>query len=135
MMDEHVSQDTRQIRRRLESVEHMQRVILRSQEDLVLKDFWKEVDRGEVIALMYLLIDGSRTQSEIVDELKRQDIRGGSHAAVSRRMDKLKDLNAIELLDITSSGRIYRRSALDNILNVGKKLQRRRLQRREEHQP
>src|SRR5687767_6593095 len=89
--------ELRVMRARLEGIEHRQEMLVRAHADEILSTVWEYIDRDEMLGVIYLLVDGTRTQKEIVAELKR---RGTPLDAsnVSRKLTKL--MNNLGLVEV-----------------------------------
>ena len=119
--------ELQQIRARLEAIEHTQEVLVRAEAETILSQIWEIMDADDILARVYLLVDGKRTQKDIVEALTSQGIPGGSQPSVSRRLDILQqDLHLIEVIDHTRAGKVYKHTALERILSIARKLERRR---------
>lgn len=122
-----VFSEIRQIRDRLESIEQTQELLVRADLHRILALIWQEMDNEPILAHVYLAVDGVRTQSVIADNLRAKGIPG-SEPTVSRRLDKLRELGLVELIDQTKAGKVYRRTRVDRILGVARRLERRLLE-------
>lgn len=119
--------EIRQVRMRIEAIEHTQEVLIRAHAEAIEKEIWEHMGEDDVLAQVYLLVDGHRSQKDIVEVMQAQGASGASHASVSRRIERLsKELHLIELAEQTKAGKTYRRTALDRILSISRKLARRR---------
>jgi Fic family protein len=118
--------EIRQIRMRIEAIEHTQEVLIRAHREAIEKDIWEQMDRDSILAQVYLLVDGHRSQKDIVEAMREQGAAGASEPTVSRRLVKLCEMHFIELVDRTKSGNIYKRTAIDRILGIARKLEKRR---------
>jgi hypothetical protein len=73
------------------------------------------------LAQIFLLVDGRRTQGEIVKVLTDRKVKGASAAGVSLRMQRLhKDLYLVHLVRRVAGGNVYRRSRLDQALGISR---------------
>ena len=123
-----VFNEIRQVRARLEGIEHTQEVLVRAVGDAILKQIWEYMDSDDILARVYLLVDGKRTQKDIVEALKAEKVAGASQPSVSRRLDVLqRELALITVVRQTKAGKVYRHTASDRILGVARKLERRRM--------
>ena len=118
--------EIRQIRMRIEAIEHTQEVLIRAHREAIEKDIWEQLDSDSVLAQVYLLVDGHRSQKDIVGAMREQGAAGASEPTVSRRLVKLYEMHLIELVDRTKSRNIYKRTAIDRILSLVRKLEKRR---------
>ncbi|MEX2323482.1 MAG: hypothetical protein WEA29_06900 [Acidimicrobiia bacterium] len=113
------------IRSRLDGIEHRQEMLVRAQAEEILAAIWTIMDNDPMLAPTYLLVDGSRTQQQIAKEL-RQGGHPASDASISRKLKRLRnDLGLVELLEHTAAGKAYGKSALDRILNLTPKVEKR----------
>jgi hypothetical protein len=116
--------ELRSIRARVEGIEHRQEVLVRAHADGILQTIWQYIDRDPDLGEIYLLIDGKRTQQDIVAALKGK--AGASQPTVSRKLSTLmRDLGLIEFADHTDAGKTYKKSPLDGILQLSPKIERR----------
>ncbi|HXE98741.1 MAG TPA: hypothetical protein VN458_00175 [Solirubrobacterales bacterium] len=116
--------EIRQLRSRVEDIGGMTEVLVRAQRDLVQELVFR---LGDDLALKatFLAVDGQRSQGEILEVLKKNKTHGASHATVSRKIEILeKDLHLIELVDRTAKGKVYKRSRLDEILGISRRLEK-----------
>jgi DNA-binding transcriptional ArsR family regulator len=118
--------EIRQIRMRIEAIEHTQEVQIRAHRETIEKDIWDQMDGDGVLAQVYLLVDGHRSQKDIVEAMQEQGAAVASQPTVSRKLDKLSEMHLIEVVDRTKSGNIYKRTAIDRILGIARKLEKRR---------
>jgi len=56
--------EVREIRDRLDAIEHTQELLVRAEAKAILAVVWEEMDKDETMARVYLAIDGKRTQNE-----------------------------------------------------------------------
>lgn len=117
--------ELRAIRARLEGIEHRQEMLVRAQADQILDAIWAYIDVDKTLGEVYLLVDGTRTEQDIVDELERRG-KGVSQPTVSRKLNKLmNEMGLIDIVDRTSAGTMYRKSELDRILHLTPKVEKR----------
>lgn len=110
--------ELQQIRLRLDAIEQTQEMLVRANSAEVLAEVDRLVERDEMAARIYLLVNGVRTQQDIAAELST------SEATVSRRLERLRDLHLIRLLDKRGGGNIYQKSAAERILRLSPRIQR-----------
>jgi hypothetical protein len=79
-----------------------------------------EADPG--LREVFRLIDGKRSQAQIVAELKNSGIKGTSRSAVSRHLDELVFDGLINRVGRTKDGIVYRKSRLDGALGISRAL-------------
>jgi hypothetical protein len=119
--------EIRQIRGKIDSVKHTQEVLIRAHREPVEKQIWDRMDNDDVLARVYLLVDGNRTQKDIAKEMQSDGVYGATTSTVSRKLETLReDLDLIELSDHPALGNVYKRTATDRILGIAKTLKRRR---------
>jgi DNA-binding transcriptional ArsR family regulator len=117
--------ELRAMRARLEGIEHRQEMLVRAHREEILAEIWRYIDSDATIGEVYLLVDGNRTQKEIVAELARQG-RALDKSTVSRKFKKLmNDLGLVEVVERDASGASLRKSDIDRILNLTPKVERR----------
>lgn len=118
--------ELRAIRARVEGIEHRQEMLVRAHADEILEAIWKEIDADATLAEVYLLVDGKRTQQDFIAALKAKGI-AASQPTVSRKLTKLTDeMGLIDVAGRTAAGMTYRKSDLDRILHLTKRVERRR---------
>jgi hypothetical protein len=117
--------ELRAMRARLEGIEHRQEMLVRAHADEILATVWEYIDNDEVLAEIYLAVDATLTQKQIVEVLNRKGIEI-NQSNVSRKLKKLmNDLGLVEVSDRDASGAILRKSDLDRILHLTPKVERR----------
>jgi len=114
--------EIRQIRSRLDAIEHTQEVLVRALGKEILTQSLAEFRADNVLTRVYLLVDGNRTQQDIGAALQEQGV-SGDKSTVSRRLDRLyKELNLIALVDQDGKGKVYRKAGVDRILGISRQL-------------
>jgi DNA-binding transcriptional ArsR family regulator len=117
--------ELRAMRARLEGIEHRQEMLVRAHREEILAEILRYIDSDPAIGEVYLLVNGKRTQKEIVAELERQG-RALDQSTVSRKLKKLmNDLGLVEIVERDASGAALRKSDVDRILNLTPKVERR----------
>jgi DNA-binding transcriptional ArsR family regulator len=117
--------ELRTMRARLEGIEHRQEMLVRAHADEILRTVWESIDTDETLAEIYLLVDGMRTQKEIVKALNRNGI-ALDQSNVSRKLKKLmNELGLVEITERDASGATLRKSDIDKILHLTPKVERR----------
>jgi CRP-like cAMP-binding protein len=102
------------------------RSLLRTQARELRDAITAEMDVDPLLARILLLVDGVRTQGEIVEELNRSQHGATSQPTVSRKMSHLRDdLGLIAPIRRTKQGQVYKRTVLDEALGVSRALERR----------
>jgi hypothetical protein len=117
--------ELRAMRARLEGIEHRQEMLVRAHSDEILATVWEYVDRDEMLGEIFLLVDGARTQKDILAELSRR----GTPIAKGGLSTKLKtlrnELGLVEISDRDATGATLCKSDLDKILHLTAKVERR----------
>lgn len=117
--------ELRAMRARLEGIEHRQEMLVRAHSDEIRATVWEYVDRDEMLGEIFLLVDGTRTQKDILAELSRR----GTPIAKGGLSTKLKtlrnELGLVEISDRDATGATLRKSDLDKILHLTAKVERR----------
>jgi hypothetical protein len=122
--------ELRAIRARVEGIEHRQEMLVRAHADEILQTVWEYLDKDETLAEVYLLVDGKRTQGDILAALKKKGI-AASQPTVSRKLTTLStELGLVEIGDRDAAGTVYAKSELDRILHLTAKVERRLLDAR-----
>lgn len=80
--------ELRAMRARLDGIEHRQEMLVRAHSDEILTTVWEYIDRDEMLGEVFLLVDGTRTQKDILAELGRR----GTPIAKGGLSTKLKTL-------------------------------------------
>jgi DNA-binding transcriptional ArsR family regulator len=118
--------ELRAMRTRLEGIEHRQEMLVRAHRSEILDEIWRYLDDDPVIAEVYLLVDGIRTQQDIVAALEQKGVSPASQPTVSRKLNKLmNELGLVEISDRDANGTTLRKSDLDKILHLTPKVERR----------
>src|SRR5262245_46608318 len=116
--------ELRSMRSRLEGIEHRQEMLVRAHADEILATVWNYIDSDEALGEIYLLINGARTQKQIVAELAKKGIKL-DQSNVSRKLKRLmSELGLVEVSDRDASGAVLRKSDLDKILHLTPKVER-----------
>jgi hypothetical protein len=99
-------------------------LIARANRGPLLKALEEVVTKKPMVGRIYLLLDGSRNQDEIVAELKHAGV-GGSPAAVSRYLTDMQgEHGLVERVPDTGRGKTFRKNReLEQILNLTKKIE------------
>jgi len=117
--------ELRTMRARLEGIEHRQEMLVRAHADEILQTIWDFIDKDAMLGEVFLLVDGKRTQLDIVAALKQKGI-SASQPTVSRKLTKLNiELGLVEIGDRDAAGTVYTKSELDRILHLTPKVERR----------
>jgi hypothetical protein len=117
--------ELRAMRARLEGIEHRQEMLVRAHSDEILATVWEYIDRDAMLGEIFLLVDGARTQKDILAELNRR----GTPIAKGGLSTKLKtlrnELGLVEISERDATGATLRKSDLDKILHLTAKVERR----------
>lgn len=117
--------ELRAIRARVEGIEHRQEMLVRAHSDEILRAVWEYFDRDRTLAAVYIVVNGKRTQREIVTALKARGITT-TQQNVSLKLAKLKnEMGLIEVGRRHAEGTIYVKSEIDRILHLTPKVERR----------
>ena len=81
-----------------------------------------EMNTDEGLSQIYRLIDGERSQNDILTALKSAGVRGASAATVSRKLLRCKDLGLIVFDHRQGNSMVYRHSRLDRVLGISRRL-------------
>ena len=82
------------------------------------------MDNDPTLAEAHRLVDGSRSQAEILDLLRQRGLKGASARGISERMAKLQDLGLITLAAKRGHAKVYRRTRLDRAYGISRALDR-----------
>jgi Arginine repressor, DNA binding domain len=116
--------EVRQLRSRVEELGGLTEAMLRTQAKEMTQDLVFRLGDDLPLKATFLAVDGQRSQGEILEVLKKTNIRGASQATVSRKIDVLeKEMHLIELSTRTAKGKIYKRAKLDEILGISRRLE------------
>lgn len=123
-MTDEIFNELRTIRSRVESIEKTQEVLVRAEGDRILAALLPLFKADRVLGEVYLRVNGTRGQRDIVAALKAASVLGASEATVSRKMDALRELDLVELVDRTTLGKIYAKTQIDRLLRLSKHVER-----------
>lgn len=123
-VSDEVFNELRTIRSRVESIEKTQEVLVRAEADRILASLLPQFKADRVLCEVYLRVDGTKGQRQIVSALENAGVSGASEATVSRKMDALRDLDLVELVDRTSLGKIYAKTQIERLLRLSKHVER-----------
>jgi DNA-binding transcriptional ArsR family regulator len=118
--------EIRRIRDRVDAMEARQQLMMRKDaaeyRKAIVNTF--RLSRNKILAPVYLAIDGTRIQSDIVD-LLQQNGWGGSPASVSRSVRFLRDEGLIERIKVDKDGVVWAKNKpVERILRLTKALQK-----------
>ena len=114
-----------EIRARLDGIEHTQEVLVRTRSEEIWASLVGAFEQRPLLAHVYLLVDGVRTQNEIVAALAEKGlIAAGSKGTVSTTLAILRD--DLHLVTALPSGKsqVHARTAVARILGLPKRVQR-----------
>ena len=123
-MSDAVYNELRTIRSRIESIERTQEVLVRAEAERILADILPRFREDLVLAHVYLLVDGIRGQRQITAAMTDAGLKGSSEATVSRKLEALRELDLVELVDRTAAGKIYAKSQIDRLLRLSRHVER-----------
>ena len=98
--------DIQKIRYHVSVIEDSQMLLVRLNSDRLLKDFEELFSEKPILAQIYLQIDGSRTQAEILASMQDAGFEI-SQSTLSRRMRDLRDALLIEEIATQNGGVIH----------------------------
>lgn len=121
--DQEGLEELREIRMRLDAIEHATEVLVRAQESQIWPPLEKLFKDDRLLAEIYLLIDGEVSQREIVASLRAKGITV-DEPRVSRGIRSLRDASLVQLVERNSKGNIYTTVRLEKILHLKKRVAR-----------
>ena len=111
------------LRDEIEEQGDMIAALVRATGSEVKKQLLEEMNSDSALAEVFLLVDGNRSQGEMLKKLQEQKSKGASAATVSRKLDRLSnDLHLIHYVRRAATGKVYRRSRLDQTLGISRSL-------------
>lgn len=123
MANEETFHQLRLIRSRLEAIEHTQEVLVRVEAAAIWADIEAAFDKDALLADVYQLVDGRRTQQDIVAGLKDAGAPAASEATVSRALRRLReDLQLVRMLDSDGRGNVHAHVRLHRILGLDRRI-------------
>jgi hypothetical protein len=115
--------EVRQLRSQVDDLGAMTETLVRAQGKELVEAMLGRFQGDATLTAIFLSIDGTRSQSELLEKLRRDGSAGASPATVSRKIDVLQgELHLIELADRNAKGKIYKRTNLDRILGISRTL-------------
>jgi hypothetical protein len=121
-----VYNELRLMRARLDGIEAMQEIQIRADRERIEEPIWRQLSSDPVLAEIYLLVDGKRTQKQIAELLVSTGTMT-TEMTVSRKMRVLLgELHLIEFADHGGRGKFYRKTRLDRILGISRRLHQRK---------
>lgn len=117
--------EVRQLRSRVDELGLMTETLVRAQSKDLMEAVMARFDGDLALKAVFMSVDGVRSQNEILTRLKKASLKGASKATVSRKIESLEhELHLIVLLDRTAKGKIYKKTNIDEILGVSRRLER-----------
>lgn len=114
-----------QLRGEVEDIGVMTRSLLRTMGRVERSELLAEMRQDPSLGAIFLLVNGSRSQGEIVEDLTSRRVKGASRASVSRKLDKLHhDLGLIALVRRVRAGNVYRHTAKADALGLARSLEK-----------
>lgn len=105
------------IRAELEEHGAILSAIVRSNPELK-ESILEELKKDSVMKLVYQLVDGQRTQKEIISEVKLRGVNT-TEMTISRKIEKLREvIFLIHLVGTRNGSPVYARSRLGIVLNI-----------------
>jgi hypothetical protein len=115
--------EVRQLRAKVDDLGALTETLVRAQGQDLVDAIMAKLTADAALTAIFLAVDGRRSQTDILASLKAAKTKGASPATVSRKIDTLQhELHLIELADVTARGKIYRRTNLNRILGISRKL-------------
>lgn len=113
------------IHSRLGTIEGKINLLARVERDEILRFIEDAVSRTPLLGQIYLLLDGKRSQREILEELTAYSVET-SQSTVSRRMDDLvTEYGIADPVGRKASERVLRRNrAAEDVLNLKRRIRR-----------
>jgi len=117
--------EVRQLRSRVDELGLMTETLVRAQGKELMETLMAKFADDPALAAVFMSVDGVRSQNDILSHLKSAKLRGASKATVSRKIETLEhELHLISLADRTAKGKIYKKTNIDKILGVSRRLER-----------
>jgi DNA-binding transcriptional ArsR family regulator len=115
--------ELRLIRSRLEAIEHTQEVLVRADAAAIWGEIETAFEKEPLLADVYQLIGGGKTQQELVSHLKEKGASATSQPTVSRALRRLReDLQIVTVVEIDSRGTVYGHTRLHRILGLDRRI-------------
>lgn len=113
------------LRDEVEDINEMVQMLVRVNAAEEKKKLLGLMQKDRALAEVFLLVDGSRSQGEILKALQTRGIAGASSATVSRKLDDLlKEHHLIHFVRRVQSGKVYRRTQLAKVYDLDRALQK-----------
>jgi hypothetical protein len=110
------------IHSRLDGIEHTQEVLVRADATRIWRQIEEAFDKEPVLADIYELVDGIRTQTQIVEALKAQGAAVNSPMTVSRSLKRLREelQIVIAIEGAGGQGTVHAKTGLHRILGMNR---------------
>jgi hypothetical protein len=110
---------------RLNTIDGKVTLVARADRDRVLEVLQEAVRRTPMLGQIYLLLDGKRSQRQILAELASSGVTT-SEATISRRMaDLASEYGIADYVTTTAAGKIYRKNReMESVLNLTSRIER-----------
>ena len=119
--------EIRRLRVQVDDIGAMTETLVRSQGKELEATMMDRFKKDPVLTAVFLLVDAKRSQSEIVEKVGRSSGKGGTNSTISRKIEILsEEMHLIELADHKAKGKIYKRTKLDRILGISRKLEKKK---------
>jgi hypothetical protein len=119
--------EVKRLRQEQEDQGEIIQALLRHSGREVRTEIMADLRKDDVAAEILLLVDGVRSQGDIVALLQTANLPGSSAMSVSRRFRHLSDdLHLISKRSRTASGNVYGRTMFEKTMGVVKELERTR---------
>jgi len=107
---------------RLSTIEGKVTLVARADRERILAVLEEVIQKMPIIGQMYLLLDGQRTQRQVLVELGRFGITS-SEPTVSRRMSEMSSEYGIADLVTGGNSKVYRKNReMEDVLNLSKRV-------------
>jgi hypothetical protein len=123
--DEDIHNALLAIHSRLNTIDGKVTLVARADRDRVLEVLEEAVRRTPMLGQIYLLLDGKRSQRQILAELASSGVTT-SEATISRRMaDMASEYGIADYVTTTAAGKIYRKNReMESVLNLTSRIKR-----------
>jgi DNA-binding transcriptional ArsR family regulator len=115
--------EIKSIRFKIEAIESTQELLLRERAPHMRREILEVFARTPLLDVVYLAVNGQRSQAEIVDALAANGV-AISQPTVSRRMDRLEQEGLIEKAGVGGRGVVWSKKAVvERTLQLSRHLQ------------
>jgi flagellin-specific chaperone FliS len=119
--------EIRRLRVQVDDIGAMTETLVRAQSKELEAAMMERFEKDSVLKAVFLLVDAKRSQSEIAEQVGKSSKKGGTNATISRKIEILsEEMHLIELVDHKAKGKIYKRTKLDRILHISRKLEKKK---------